>query len=204
MFICAVLYALPIAALFHVYPGSPAVLKAFVDKASYTGMVTRSYTQWLDMNKRYYGQDLVSLEDIGLPNILNTSPRFITAINFAVNNIAYAHDDVTYGPVEYFATPREMLRNGQGDCEDYAILKMHMLLAAGYPGEHMYLVVGLYTQWHGEVGGHAVLVIRDDQDHLWVLDNMRNSIIPLEQYKQFEPIAAMNWDGFVLMGTLQH
>ena len=143
----------------------------------------------------------VLLSDIGLPNILGATEDRISAINYKVNLLEYSFDEDTYGSREYFATPREMLDRGTGDCEDYAILKMHLLLALGMDPNDLYLVAGLYNHSDGTVGGHAVLVIRF-YGNLWVLDNMRNMIIPLEEYRQFEPMAAMNWNGFQLLGAL--
>lgn len=203
MAIIAILYVLPIAAVIHVYPGTPTVFKAFIDRGSYAVYTNSLYSHWLKMMDRYQYQDPVLLEDIGLPNTFGLSYDLIEAINFRVNTIPYIHDDEQYGPPEYFATPREMLENGQGDCEDYAILKMHLLLAAGFPPSDMYLLGGLYHYGDGEVGGHAVLAIIIDGE-AWILDNMRHSIIPLSQYQQFEPMAAINWDGFKLLGALRY
>lgn len=198
------LFILPVATLLHVHPGTPLVMKAFVDKGTYAFLTNNSYSQWLQAMKRYSDQNTVLLEDIGLMPFHGSFSQLITAINFRVNNIDYMHDDENYGPMEYFATPREMLDRGAGDCEDYAILKMHLLVAAGFPPEDLFLTVGLYTYPDGDVGGHAVLFLRDGNGTLWVLDNMRNSIIPAHQYKQFEPMAAINWSGFYLLGALAH
>jgi predicted transglutaminase-like cysteine proteinase len=190
------------ATYLHYRPGTPFILEAFVDKATYAFLTQNSWHQWLEMNKRYYGQDVILPEDLRLPNIYGISERTISLVNFVVNNIQYQHDEVTYGALEYFATPYEMLRSGAGDCEDYAILKMYLLLGMGFPAEDMFLIAGLYDNGI-DVGGHAVLGLRID-GNIWILDNMRNSIIPLSQYNSFEPFAAMNWNGYYLFGDLKY
>lgn len=185
-----------------VNPGSKVVLEAFVDKATYAFLTNNSYSQWLRMLSRYADQEMVKLSDFGLTDTLGVSAELITYINFKVNQIEYSLDQDTYGLMEYFATPREMLDRGMGDCEDYAIMKMHLLLMAGFPPSDMFLLAGLYNDGVN-LGGHAVLGIIID-GRVWVLDNMRNSIIPLDQYTAFEPWAGINWFGYKLIGTLRN
>ncbi|MCA1491768.1 transglutaminase-like cysteine peptidase [Sinorhizobium alkalisoli] len=57
-----------------------------------------------------------------------------------------------------------------GDCEDFAILKKHELLARGWPASALLLTVARYQ---GQ--GHTVLTVRTSEGDL-VLDNLTNSI----------------------------
>ncbi|WP_244495581.1 MULTISPECIES: transglutaminase-like cysteine peptidase [unclassified Ensifer] len=97
----------------------------------------------------------------------------ISGINRTVNRIVrYQPDAENYGSKDYWAKPDEILARGKGDCEDYAILKMAALKAAGLPSEAMSIVVlrdvrrNLY---------HAVLAITTSQGH-FILDNLSDEV----------------------------
>lgn len=62
----------------------------------------------------------------------------VAAINSWVNSkIAYADDLALYRQNDFWASSRETLRRGKGDCEDYAILKMDLLAAMGIDRDKM-------------------------------------------------------------------
>jgi predicted transglutaminase-like cysteine proteinase len=83
-------------------------------------------------------------------------------VNRAVNKeIAPATDLEVYGVNEYWTLPRT-----RGDCEDYALLKRHNLIAKGWPVSSVLMTV--VRDEKGE--GHAVLTARTDQGD-YVLDN---------------------------------
>lgn len=83
-------------------------------------------------------------------------------INRAVNRaIAPATDLELYGVQEYWALPTD-----RGDCEDYAILKRHLLIERGWPASAL-----LLTVVRDEIGeGHAILTVRTTHGD-FVLDN---------------------------------
>ena len=83
-------------------------------------------------------------------------------INRSVNKeIAPATDLEVYGVNEYWTLPRT-----RGDCEDYALLKRHNLIAKGWPVSSLLLTV--VRDEKGE--GHAVLTARTVQGD-FILDN---------------------------------
>ena len=88
-------------------------------------------------------------------------------VNRAVNRtIAPATDLDLFGVQEYWALPAD-----SGDCEDYAILKRHVLIERGWPASAL-----LLTVVRDEVGeGHAVLMVRTTHGD-FVLDNKRPDI----------------------------
>lgn len=97
----------------------------------------------------------------------------LTAINSAVNRaIAYTRDQDVYGKRDYWAKPQETLVNAKGDCEDFAILKMAALKAAGVPSDSMTLVV-LRDQRRNLF--HAVLAVTTDRGQ-YILDNLRMDV----------------------------
>jgi predicted transglutaminase-like cysteine proteinase len=77
--------------------------------------------------------------------------------------IAYALDPATYGKVEYFASPVETLKNGQGDCDDFAILKYYALRYLNVPAERMLITAVATadprTQRIGDTVDHCVLIV---------------------------------------------
>ena len=83
-------------------------------------------------------------------------------VNISVNRaIAPATDLELYGVAEYWTLPTD-----RGDCEDYALLKRHTLLAKGWPASALLLTV--VRDERGD--GHAVLTVRTAQGD-FILDN---------------------------------
>lgn len=83
-------------------------------------------------------------------------------INRQINHdIAPATDLEVYGVNEYWTLPRT-----RGDCEDYALLKRHTLIAKGWPVSALLMTV--VRDEKGE--GHAVLTARTVQGD-FILDN---------------------------------
>lgn len=115
----------------------------------------------------------------------------ISGINRTVNRLVrYQPDAENYGSKDYWATPDEILARGKGDCEDYAILKMAALKAAGLPPEAMSVVVlrdvrrNLY---------HAVLAITTSQGH-FILDNLSDEVKPDRALPNYQPLFSVSAD----------
>jgi len=75
-------------------------------------------------------------------------------------------DQNIYGVEELWSYPRTV-----GDCEDYALLKRHMLMQKGFSANDLLITVVL--QPNGD--GHAVLTVRTDYGD-YILDNMRGDV----------------------------
>ncbi|TXI08714.1 MAG: hypothetical protein E6Q76_06835 [Rhizobium sp.] len=109
----------------------------------------------------------------------------INTINFTVNHaIRYASDMKTYHVADYWAKPSEALSHQQGDCEDYAILKMAALYKAGIDLDHMTLVVLFDQQRHFY---HAVLSVSVNGNNL-ILDNMRDEVLSDKRIAEYLPL----------------
>lgn len=109
----------------------------------------------------------------------------INTINFTVNHaIRYASDMDTYHVADYWAKPSEALSHQQGDCEDYAILKMAALYKAGVDLDHMTLVVLFDQQRHFY---HAVLSVSVNGNNL-ILDNMRDEVLSDKRIAEYLPL----------------
>jgi predicted transglutaminase-like cysteine proteinase len=77
-----------------------------------------------------------------------------------------------WGVVDHWGFPND----GQGDCEDFQLLKRRMLVDGGLPRRAMRMTVVI-----DELGeGHAVLVLRTNQGD-YVLDNKTSAILPWEK-----------------------
>jgi predicted transglutaminase-like cysteine proteinase len=87
-----------------------------------------------------------------------------TSVNQAIEPVT---DLELYGVSDYWTLPR----NGKGDCEDYALLKRHVLIEAGWPASSLLMTVVLDEK----NDGHAVLTARTVQGD-FILDNKTDEI----------------------------
>lgn len=105
--------------------------------------------------------------------------------NKAVNTlITYKSDEQAYGVLDYWASPKESLKHGFGDCEDYAILKMALLTEFGVPAGAMSMIVVKDIE---RDLFHAVLAIRTNRGTL-LLDNLHENVIGDEQAQHYLPL----------------
>lgn len=95
--------------------------------------------------------------------------ELLERVNRWVNHaIAYRGD----GKRDSWADARSTLRRRAGDCEDYAILKMQLLAAAGVARDDMMLTLARDTLRRVD---HAVLLVRDGGT--WVMLDMQSDRI---------------------------
>ena len=93
----------------------------------------------------------------------------LDAVNRVVNtSIEPATDMELYGVEEYWTLPTT-----RGDCEDYALLKRHLLLKRGWPVGSLLMTV--VKDEKGE--GHAILTARTAQGD-FILDNKVPNVLP--------------------------
>ena len=112
----------------------------------------------------------------------------LDSINTKVNEaVTYTPDLEKYNSNDYWEDA--IRENNQGDCEDYAIAKLHKLLAMGWPRSQLKL--GLCYVETGEY--HCVLVATCEGED-WVLDNRHPHATRWEDlpYK---------WDRFYLLDS---
>jgi predicted transglutaminase-like cysteine proteinase len=140
----------------------------------------------------------------GSPDCIRANPAFeetvekarslpfsgkLATINTNINaQIAYRQDSKTYGKLDYWAMPSEILRRGSGDCEDFAILKMTALLSVGIPAESMSLVVLQDTQKNVY---HAVLAVTT-QSGIFVLDNTKINVMRDVNLTSYVPLYSLS------------
>jgi predicted transglutaminase-like cysteine proteinase len=101
----------------------------------------------------------------------------LAVINESINrDIKPVSDQEQYNVVERWTYPD----SGQGDCEDYVLLKKKRLVESRWPASA--LLITVVKDEFGE--GHAVLTVRTDRGDL-ILDNKRSEIMPWHETGYF-------------------
>lgn len=120
----------------------------------------------------------------------------LEAVNQFFNQQIAFHDDTeVWNQIDYWASPLEVLSQGQGDCEDFAIAKYFSLLALGMPTSKLRLV---YVRAHlaGVVQPHMVLAYYAAVGaEPLVLDNLVGDVRKASQRPDLVPVFSFNSDG---------
>ena len=119
---------------------------------------------------------------------LNES-ELLARVNQWVNReIAYVNDDRNYRQRDFWATAEQTIARGKGDCEDFAILKMQMLRAAGVDAERMKLVLLRDLAANAD---HAFLLVQTDAGKV-VLDNVTDRLYDGSQSNAVRPVLSFS------------
>jgi predicted transglutaminase-like cysteine proteinase len=122
----------------------------------------------------------------------------IERVNIAVNEaVRYVSDVVQHGVADRWSSPLTTLAAGQGDCEDYAILKYAALREAGVAEADLRL---LLVRDRAVGQDHAVLAVRLDA-HWLVLDNRRAALFETADLRHFLPLFALDGRGVNLFAA---
>lgn len=123
---------------------------------------------------------------------LPTKKRYLF-LNRYLNTLIPQYDAVSRGTEEYWATPKEFLARGVGDCEDYAIIKYYSLIELGFDKERLFLAPVVET-FSG--GGHMVLLYyyKNSKAPL-VFDNLSFKVLPLSKRVDLKPKYCFNETG---------
>ena len=114
----------------------------------------------------------------------------LSHVNSFINKILPAHDISTQASLDYWATPKEFLLQGHGDCEDYVITKYFTLLEVGIPKEKLYFAV---VDIKGQKDSHMILLYLENKESTpLVLDNLSSVVIPLTKRMKLIPKFAFN------------
>lgn len=113
----------------------------------------------------------------------------LARVNHWVNReIAYVNDDRNYRQRDFWATAEQTLGRGSGDCEDFAILKMQMLRAAGVDADRMKLVLLRDLAANAD---HAFLLVQTDAGKV-VLDNVTDRLYNGSQSNAVRPVLSFS------------
>lgn len=113
----------------------------------------------------------------------------VTEVNKWVNRkVAYVEDRDLFGKADFWAGARTTLRLGKGDCEDFALTKMQMLVAAGIAREDMFLTIARDRSRNAD---HAVLVVKIDGKYV-ILDNATDELLDGRYAHDYAPVLSFN------------
>ena len=149
-----------------------AALPAASPAAATTGPA-RPIAAWAEFCERYAGECAVDRTE---PTAITLTPALWQTINTVNRRINRAVEAVTDQEHWRAADRWDLAEDGRGDCEDYQLLKRHMLVEAGLPRRAMRMTVVIDEK--GE--GHAVLTLITSRGDL-VLDNKTNAVLPWMQ-----------------------
>lgn len=104
-------------------------------------------------------------------------------------NFKFQDDIVTYGKVDYTATPDEMLVKMAGDCEDFSMMFYYLLASKGFTNDTMNVYSGYYIHDVPEPVGHNVVAVQLADGSEYVLDIMLDKPILASNYmnRYFKP-----------------
>jgi predicted transglutaminase-like cysteine proteinase len=128
-------------------------------------------------------------------SLMQTQPTSIQLfkINFYLNQLLPQYDDVIQKKEDHWATPKEFLTTGYGDCEDYVIIKYFTLINLGFDEKNLFITV-VKEKFRG--GHHMVLSYYQAKDESpLVLDNLSFKILSLEQREDLEADMFINSTG---------
>lgn len=115
--------------------------------------------------------------------------ELLARVNAWVNReITYRGDDQNYRRSDFWATAQQTLALRSGDCEDFAILKMHMLRAAGIDPARMKLVLLRDLAANAD---HAFLLVQTDSGK-FVLDNTTDRVYDGSQAVAVRPVLSFS------------
>ncbi|AXH10684.1 hypothetical protein CP960_00555 [Malaciobacter halophilus] len=105
--------------------------------------------------------------------------------NSFYNKILPVNDDTKYKVDDYWATPKEFLIEGRGDCEDYAIAKYFTLLSLGIEKNKLFLAV---VKVKNATNYHMILLyIKNKNSMPLVLDNLSFKVVPFNKRPKLKP-----------------
>ena len=114
--------------------------------------------------------------------------ELIASVNRWVNReIDHAEDIDLFGRSDYWADAATTLRLGRGDCEDFALLKLELLAAAGVAREDMILTLARDLVRRRD---HAVLLVKAGDGYL-MLDNVGTAPLDASQDHGYRPVMSL-------------
>lgn len=134
--------------------------------------------------------------------LINTLPEETTQdklrrVNqFFNQKMIFRDDRLVWKTVDYWATPLQFLRKGEGDCEDYALAKYFTLRELGVPASQLRIT---YVKALKLNQAHMVVTWYSTPEAIpLVLDNLNTAILPATQRRDLIPVYAFNGEGLWL------
>jgi len=123
-------------------------------------------------------------------------------VNHFINrSVSFVSDQQAWGADDYWATPAQTLRLGQGDCEDFAIAKYFSLVRMGVPSEKLRLT---FVKALKQNQAHMVLAYYPSaSEQPLILDNLDPRIRPASERGDLLPVYSFNNHGVFLAKSPQ-
>jgi predicted transglutaminase-like cysteine proteinase len=114
-------------------------------------------------------------------------------VNFYINQLLPQYDDIMQKQEDYWASPKEFLITGYGDCEDYVIMKYFTLIKLGFTKDKLFLTT-VNEKYLG--GYHMVLsYFKNEGVSPLILDNLSFRILNLKIRKDLQADTFINHSG---------
>ncbi len=115
------------------------------------------------------------------------------------NNQKYASDKEVWGKDDYWATPKEYISKGKGDCEDFAICMYYGLRAEGWGKDQVNIWSGYVILGKDKGYAHAATVFELDGEEYYTAVSVPQLIKARDRmYKIFLPAQRINEDGWTI------
>lgn len=115
--------------------------------------------------------------------------------DFFNRNIVFGDDITIWNQTDYWATPLETIGRGQGDCEDFAIVKYYSLRLAGIPVNKMRLIYVKAKQGNNSRAHMVLAYYASPTAEPLVLDNLDPVIKPASKRPDLTPVFSFNSQG---------
>ena len=123
----------------------------------------------------------------------DSKAKQLNKINFYLNRLLPQYDAVINKKEDNWATPKEFLSVGYGDCEDYVIIKYYSLLQLGFDKKKLFFAV-VKEKFYG--GYHMVLAYYSNPlKPPLILDNLSFKILTLEKRSDLQAQLLINTTG---------
>ena len=130
-----------------------------------------------------YDITMESLKDI-------PKPKQLIKVNAYLNQLLPQVDMLNQKTPDHWETPKEFLRCGYGDCEDYAIIKYFTLLRLGFDKKKLF-ITSVYEKYTGSY--HMVLsYFKSEGKPPLILDNLSFRILDLQRREDLKVDKFMN------------
>ena len=117
--------------------------------------------------QKYSSDCQIKTRNTKAPELTRKRWNDLVSVNaYSNNSVKPVTDQEAYNTEELWTYP-----TSYGDCEDYVLMKRHMLMQRGWPASS--LLITVVRQPNGD--GHAVLTVRTDRGD-YILDNLDGKI----------------------------
>jgi len=164
------------------------------DKFPYQGQWTRCIKRQQDEHPHYMDGSVDSAASEWMIFITSEIGRKHTksqlkSVHRYPSSLLYSKDLNSYGRIDHWATPKEFLELGKGDCEDFAIFWYYTLRFLNWNSR--ILIIDLIR---GTLR-HAVCIV-EYREKWHVLDVSTSLIWPLSKFKDYAPVYSLNETGW--------